>query len=350
MNPDRSIARRAILRSGLGAGATLFGLGGDRRTSGLPVFPTEEEYLRQLALEHLDQEQVRLLAANCNTVCGGQKFEGSLVLAQEGPALVSGNKFIYLVTDVAREEFSPAPVLPPPPPEPEPVPKLLRPQWERKYLLAPVLQGPSDRPLVGLTVDDGYFARDEILNTLIAKDVSATFFIIGQVMEQYPDFVRKARDSGRIKFGNHTYTHTDLRFKNWDQIANGEMKRSEDVLMRIAGETTIPFGRPFGGNRNTSVDTAFADRGFRPILWNVSGDAGTQWSSFNPTALADYYLALLRNQRNPWGSIILTHFRESTGISRVAGVPSALEQIIDGVRAMGMEPVGLDKLYEDGRV
>lgn len=80
------------------------------------------------------------------------------------------------------------------------------------------------------------------------------------------------------------------------------------------------------------------------MLWNVSGDAGTQWTSYDPRALANYYFGLMDRMSNPWGSIILMHFRESTAISKVNGVGSALALVIDGVRARGMEPVSADRL------
>lgn len=168
-------------------------------------------------------------------------------------------------------------------------------------------------------------------------------------MDANPDFIKKAQNSGRITWGNHTYTHELLTTKSSSQI-KGEYERTEAALKRIAGATTIPFARPPGGAKNDTVISAGADNGLRTILWNVSGDAGTQWSANNPSALSNYYMGLIDAQKNPWGSIILMHFRTSTATSSVAGVPSALEQVIDGVRARGMEPVSLDRLYEGGKV
>lgn len=340
---ERLFSRRRFVEGAIGGVALVAGFGDSARSKSI-VTVAERGYELELREEFPDQEHVRELAQVCSDLCGSLRHSGSLVLANGVPALIAEGEFMYLLPQLARGEVSTVPT------EPQVVSKADRPRWSREVLLAPVFKGPADRPLVALTVDDGYGAREEILGTIVAKEASATFFLIGQVMEQFPDFVRRARDSGRVEFGNHTYTHADLRAKSWEQIANGEIKRSEDLLWEIAGQTTLPYARPAGGNRNKSVDEAFADRSCRPILWNVSGDAGTQWTSNNPKALADYYLGLLDRQQNPWGSIILMHFRPSTGISTVSGVPSAFELLIDGVRARGMEPVSLGKLYEDGRV
>ncbi len=45
--------------------------------------------------------------------------------------------------------------------------------------------------------------------------------------------------------------------------------------------------------------------------------------------------------RGAWGSIILMHFRP--------GTCSVLPDIIREIRARGMQPVALSRLYEDGR-
>jgi len=339
--------RKFSRRRALGAGAALVGTGlaapilrqefarGDN-----VVLPTEEEYLAHLQEEYSYQEQVRMQAQACADSCGNKEFWGSMAFAQSAG---DNLKFKIFVPGIAGKDELPKRSPTPTPtttPTPEPIPVIGadRPKWGREVLLSPVFKGPSDRPYVGLTIDDGYFSRDEILNTLISKNVSATFFIIGSLMEAYSDFIRRARDSGLTERANHTWTHTDLRFKSWSQIANDEMKRSQDYSMDYFSETLQPYGRPYGGNRNTAVDSAFADRNFRDILWNVSGDAG----NYTPSQLVSLYLGQLDRMANPKGSIILLHFRTATA--------QALPAIIDGIRARDLEPVKLSKLYEGGRV
>lgn len=216
-----------------------------------------------------------------------------------------------------------------------------RPKWPKEVLQNPVFKGPSNRPLVALTVDDGYFNRNEILDTVVREEISATFLIIGSVMDSDPSFIKRAQESGRITWGNHTYTHGDLTGKSTTEIQS-ELSRTEKSLNKITGATTIPFMRPPGGARSNASITAAANAGFRTFIWNVSGDAGTQWTASNPQALVNYYMGLLDRQANPWGSIILTHFRLATS--------AALPMMIREIRKRDMEPVSLDKLYEGGRV
>ena len=330
---ERRFDRRQLGRYALAGTVAVLGLG-----EALESKP--HSYFQELVSEHEEQEFITQAALQCANSCELESLPHSLAfdtsarpyklvipgLARAGLPNVKDGWDYKIIPMVAAGETAP--------------PKPKRPEWTHEVLLNPVFKGPSDRPLVALTVDDGYFNREEILKSIIDQDVSATFLIVGSIMDQDPDFVRKANDSGRITWGNHTYTHADLSQKSTSFIQS-ELSRTEESLKRICGATTIPFMRPPGGARSNSSITAAANSGFRTFLWNVSGDAGTQWTPSNPKALIDYYMGLLDSQKNPWGSIILTHFRPATAV--------ALPGIIKGIRERGMEPVSLDRLYEDGR-
>lgn len=335
MNERRFVSRRRLGPIALGGTAFVLSslLGRD-----------SDDYLEDLKLEDRYHRFVNNAAFRCAGTCGERKLPFSLAFDQNYRLVVPGlataglpgtreGGDIRFLEMIANGEI-------PPPPLPVEL-KSSRPEWSKEVLLSPVFKGPSDRPLVALTVDDGYFNRNEILDTLIREDVSATFLIIGSVMDSDPSFIKRAQESGKITWGNHTYTHGDLTRKSVPEIRN-ELARTEASLKRIAGATTIPLMRPPGGSRNSASITAAADAGFRTFMWNVSGDAGGQWTASNPEALVNYYMGLLDRQVNPWGSIILTHFRPATS----AALPSMIREI----RKRGMEPVSLDRLYESGRV
>jgi len=334
---ERKFNRRQFGRIGVGATAMAFGVG-------IRTDSDARNYLGTLFNEDVDHRFINKQALLCANECGDAKIPFSL-------AFDTGQlPYKLLVPGLSKANYPDVPdgwdwkFIPMlaadglPPPEPK---KPERPKWSREVLLNPVFKGPSDRPLVALTVDDGYFNRDEILQTIVDMNASATFLIIGSVMDSDPNFIIKANNSGRITWGNHTYTHMDLSAKSVDQIQS-ELGRTEEALKRICGATTIPVMRPPGGSRSNTSIAAAADLGLRTFMWNVSGDAGTQWTSNNPQALVNYYMGLLDAQTNPWGSIVLLHFRTSTSV--------ALPGIIKGIRARGMEPVSFDKLYEGGRV
>lgn len=68
-----------------------------------------------------------------------------------------------------------------------------------------VSAGPPDRPVVALTFDDGPTARHTpaLLRMLAEADVRATFFLIGEAMEQNPDLARDIAAAGH-QIGNHS--------------------------------------------------------------------------------------------------------------------------------------------------
>lgn len=215
-----------------------------------------------------------------------------------------------------------------------------RPNWPKEVLRLPVYKGPSDRPLVALTIDDGFLVRHEILDVLVSKGAGATFFLIGDRVIQKDQnfiFIKRALDLG-YEIGNHTYTHGDLDKKTQEQI-KFELSKCEEVLKAISpGTSTLPYLRPPGGNKHTlSIETA-ADMGYRMFLWTISGDIG----NYSTNELVNLYLRQIDSLANPWGSIILMHFIPRSLL--------ALPAIIDGIRTRGMEPVSLTRLYEGGRV
>jgi peptidoglycan/xylan/chitin deacetylase (PgdA/CDA1 family) len=64
---------------------------------------------------------------------------------------------------------------------------------------------------VALTFDDGPSPEctKDLLEGLKERNVKATFFVIGEKAEAYPDLIKKIQDDGHI-IGNHSYTHVNL--------------------------------------------------------------------------------------------------------------------------------------------
>ena len=81
-----------------------------------------------------------------------------------------------------------------------------------------------DPPRAALTFDDGpggsYTSR--LLDGLKERNVKASFFLLGEKIEQYPELVERMQKEGHL-IGNHTYHHVQL-----DKI--GEIKAREEIL------------------------------------------------------------------------------------------------------------------------
>lgn len=225
--------------------------------------------------------------------------------------------------------------------------KLTKPVWDPSVLNTFVSRGPDDRPMVALTIDDGAASLDDTLKVIRDEGAGATFFLTGKYLDRRKDFLQRAVETPGVEIANHTWNHSDLSALSDDRIRE-ELTRFEAMLAdSVGGASSAPFMRPPGGAKSDRVVQVAAGLGYRTILWNVSGDAGT----LAPAQLVEHYLRQIDRRtevvdgqvsyRGAWGSIILMHFRP--------GTCSVLPDIIRGIRARGMQPVSLSRLYEDGR-
>lgn len=204
-----------------------------------------------------------------------------------------------------------------------------RPGWDSPLLRQVVRSGPADAPLVALTIDDGWSARDEMLRILQEKEVGPTFFLTGRAIAGDREFIAKALNSG-CEIANHTMSHYVLTDKTGDYIRSDLDEFETLVRAQVTGATTLPYMRPSGGAVNQGVIDASAAAGYRVILW--SGSTGDGLASTTAPEMIVHGV----NAARP-GAILLAHFGPRTA--------AALPALIDGIRAKGLEPVSLSRLF-----
>ena len=113
-----------------------------------------------------------------------------------------------------------------------------------------ILHGDFARREVALVFDDGPNPQvtPPLLDVLKAKNVPATFFLIGARAEQYPHIARRIAQEGH-EIGNHTYTHkrlTQLLRAQGEQAVKDEITRGAQAISGAAGidPARIRFLRP----------------------------------------------------------------------------------------------------------
>lgn len=130
-----------------------------------------------------------------------------------------------------------------------------------------------------LTFDDGPSPKvtPQILDILKKNDIKATFFLIGELVQYYPDIVKREVAEGHL-IANHTYSHEYKRIYSHPQALLKDMEKGEDAL-----ESTlhIPFpsnvmrfpGGSFGKKLH-SFREAVQQAGYVYYDWNaLNGDA-----------------------------------------------------------------------------
>lgn len=178
-----------------------------------------------------------------------------------------------------------------------------------------------------LTFDDGPYTpvTNKILDVLEKHNSKATFFIVGNRAELYPESVKRAYSLG-CEIGNHTYSHADLCSKS-HAVIEDELRGCSNVILKITGERESLF-RPTGGKNDECLRK---DSGRAVILWSVDT---LDWSHKNSAKTAR---AVLDNIED--GSIVLMHdLIPSTG--------KACEIIIPELKKRGYELVTVSELLE----
>jgi peptidoglycan/xylan/chitin deacetylase (PgdA/CDA1 family) len=123
-----------------------------------------------------------------------------------------------------------------------------------------------------LTFDDGpnEGVTRSLLDTLWRHgDVMATFFLIGEHVDENPDMVREIVRRGHA-VANHSYTHADLPNCTREKVRE-ELTRCRDALDRALGGTEEHrslFRAPYGHVGGTVLDVA-RELGMRHVTWSV---------------------------------------------------------------------------------
>lgn len=136
---------------------------------------------------------------------------------------------------------------------------------ERKL---PIYSVQTEKNTVSITFDCAWGAGDipTILEILKKENVRASFFMVGQWAEKYPDAVKLIAQSGH-DVANHGYSH--LRMSTIDkEKCKSEIVQCNQKLEEISGVKVTLFRPPYGDYNNTVIETC-NEVGSYPIQWNV---------------------------------------------------------------------------------
>ncbi|WP_066644995.1 polysaccharide deacetylase family protein [Christensenella timonensis] len=147
--------------------------------------------------------------------------------------------------------------------------KQLQPKSD-KFMQPKSLEGidPLNDKVIALTFDDGPnpVKTPELLDILEENDVVATFFVVGNLVEQFPDVVKRAYEDGN-EIATHSYTHPEAA--EWKGLSvEGQLAQytqANDAIEAATGLRTL-FDRPPGGN---TPEEKAEQIGREQILWSV---------------------------------------------------------------------------------
>ncbi len=175
-------------------------------------------------------------------------------------------------------------------------------------------QQDTDGLYVALTFDDGPHPENtpDILETLAKYDAKATFYVIGQRVELYPEVVKAAYDAGH-EIGVHTWSHPLLTKLTAAEISN-EINQTIDAIVSITGDSPKTLRPPYGAYNQLLKDCITL-----PIInWSVDT---LDWKTKNPYSITEIVKANTQN-----GSIILMHDIHKTSAEAVETVVRELTE------------------------
>lgn len=173
--------------------------------------------------------------------------------------------------------------------------------------------------VVYLTFDDGPIPEctPKLLDILKLYGVKATFFMVAENAERYPELLACVREEGHV-VGNHTYHHM-RGYKHDTRTYVQDALHGAEVL-----KTTL--FRPPHGRMRISQKEALIRQGFTIYLWDVLTH------DYNPCYTVDKMLSVVkRYTRN--GTILVMH----DSLKSMDRMLEALPKIIEWLQANGYE-------------
>ena len=194
----------------------------------------------------------------------------------------------------------------------------------------PIYSVETEKKQISLTFDSAWGNEDldSILETLQSYHVSASFFVTGEWVANYPNEVQKIHANGH-DLGNHSEHH-----KNMSQLTSEacttELLTVHERMKNLIGVEMNLFRPPYGDYNDTVIKTA-ASCGYFTIQWSVDS---LDWKDYGIDSIIK---TVTKHPELKNGAIILLH----TGSKYTA---EALPLLIEQLQAQGYEFVPVSKL------
>ena len=198
--------------------------------------------------------------------------------------------------------------------------------------ILPIYSVERDNKTVALSFDAAWGNEDtqQLIDILTDHGVKATFFLVGQWVDRYPESVKALADAG-MDVMNHSDDHAHFsQLSEQDIISN--INACNDKIEAITGTRPTLFRCPYGEYDNHVV-SAVNSMGMHVIQWNVDS---LDWKELS----AQEITARVTKQVVP-GSIILFH-------NAALHTPEALPGIIEYLQQEGYEILPVSQLILSG--
>jgi peptidoglycan/xylan/chitin deacetylase (PgdA/CDA1 family) len=186
-------------------------------------------------------------------------------------------------------------------------------------------------PYIAMTFDDGPHATltPKLLDILKARNIKATFFVIGKNAAEYPDILKRISAEGH-EIANHSWSHPDLAKLPQDTMRS-EISRTQDAITNTIARPVTLLRPPYGALSAAQRHYVHDSYGYRIILWDVDP---LDWRRPGAAVVSERILKGVKP-----GSIILSHDIHP-------GTIEAMPATLDALLARGFQFVTVSELIK----
>ncbi len=189
-----------------------------------------------------------------------------------------------------------------------------------------------DQKLVSISFDAAWGNEDteHLIEILGQYQIPATFFVVGDWVDKYPESVKALHDAGH-EIMNHSNTHPHFPQLSVDQVI-AELNACNDKVEKVTGTRPTLVRLPYGDYDDPSIN-AVRSIGMEPIQWDVDS---LDWKEIPANEITQRVTSKVQP-----GSIVLFH-------NAAKHTPEALPSIIQALLQDGYTFVPISQMILDG--
>ena len=189
-----------------------------------------------------------------------------------------------------------------------------------------------DQKLVAISFDAAWGNEDtqQLIDILGRHNIKATFFVVGQWVDKYPESVKALHNAGH-EVMNHSNTHAHYPQLSADEVV-ADLNACNDKIEAVTGVRPTLVRLPYGDYDDKSVN-AVRSIGMEPIQWDVDS---LDWKDLSAGEITQRVTGKVQP-----GSIVLFH-------NAALHTPEALPAIIQTLLQEGYTFVPISQIILTG--
>ncbi len=197
----------------------------------------------------------------------------------------------------------------------------------------PVYSVQRDEKVVAISFDAAWGNEDTqtLIDILNKYQIHATFFVVGDWVDKYPESVKALADNGN-EVMNHSSTHAHFSQLSSEEIV-ADITACNEKIAAVTGVTPTLFRCPYG-EYDDHVISSVNSMGMTAVQWDVDS---LDWKGISAQEIQGRVLDKVQP-----GSIVLFH-------NAADNTPEALPGIIESLIADGYKIVPISQILLSGK-